>query len=525
MIGTLLLNRYEILEKIGEGGMGVVYKARCHMLNRIVAIKVLKPEMSKDKIYIERFKREATSTAVLSHPNIINIHDVGTENNINFIVMEYVNGKTLKQIIKEESRLRLSQMLDISIQTAKALCAAHKNNIIHRDIKSDNILIAEDGNVKVADFGIAKMADAVTICNSNKVIGSAYYFSPEQAKGRVVDNRTDIYSLGVVMYEMITGQVPYNAENSISVAMMHINGQVVPPEDIIADIHPEINQVILKALNKELSDRYQTAKEMVQILEEIQRNINSKVSRSDTTIVMNPVSSSACSYQKQYNSTVILSGSELNESVRKNLKKSRKSFYKEKKTLIILCSIILLLIFGATGKKLIQNTDKDIPAPDTQAIASQTASEEVAEKTIVPTVVGQTRDSAIQLINDYGFQVGNMSNEYSETIPKDSVISQSPKENTAIEKGGKIDFVISLGKMITQVTVPDLRGRTVNEAQTLLAELQLELGEASPITFKNKGNKRNSLGYRNGEILMQDTEAGTVVNQGSKIKVSYYRSK
>ena len=277
MIGTLLLNRYELLEKIGEGGMGTVYKAKCHLLNRFVAVKILKAELSNDEDFVARFKREATSIARLSHPNIVNVHDVGTENNINFIVMEYINGKTLKQIIKENGRLSSEKTLDIAFQIAKALECAHKNNIIHRDIKPDNIMITEDNMVKVMDFGIAKVADSRTVTNSNNIMGTVRYFSPEQAKGSFVDCRTDIYSLGIVMYEMVTGQVPYNAESSISIAMMHIQEPVIPPKEIITDIPENINQVILKSMQKEPIKRYQTAREMADILKTIKEYPNFKI--------------------------------------------------------------------------------------------------------------------------------------------------------------------------------------------------------------------------------------------------------
>ena len=277
MIGTLLLNRYELLEKIGEGGMGVVYKAKCHLLNRFVAVKILKAELSNDEDFIIRFKREATSIAKLSHPNIVNIHDVGSENNINFIIMEYINGKTLKQVIKEKRKLSSQDTLDIVLQVAKALDCAHSNNIIHRDIKPDNIMITKDMIVKIMDFGIAKVMDSRTITISKKVMGTVHYFSPEQAKGNVVDFRTDIYSLGIVMYEMVTGQVPYNAESSITIAMMHIQEPATPPQKIITDIPDNINQVVLRAMEKEPMKRYQTANEMAKILMAIKEDPNYKI--------------------------------------------------------------------------------------------------------------------------------------------------------------------------------------------------------------------------------------------------------
>ncbi len=236
MIGTLLINRYELLEKIGEGGMGIVYKAKCHLLNRFVAVKILKSELSNNEEFILRFKREANSIASLSHPNIVNIYDIGSENNINFIVMEYINGKTLKQVLRDNVRLSHDTTLNISLQMAEALIYAHKNNIIHRDIKCDNILISDDNIAKLTDFGIAKLPNSSTITNSNKIIGSVHYFSPEQAKGGYVDFRTDIYALGIVMYEMITGNVPFNGKTSISVAIMHIQEPVIPPKNFIADI-------------------------------------------------------------------------------------------------------------------------------------------------------------------------------------------------------------------------------------------------------------------------------------------------
>ena len=212
MIGTVLGGRYEIIEKIGGGGMALVYKAKCRLLNRYVAIKILRDEFINDEDFINKFKRESQAAASLSHPNIVNIYDVGVDekdgHSIHYIVMEYIKGKTLKEIIREKGKLTLDETVDYSIQIAEALEHAHRNHIVHRDIKPHNIMVTEDGRIKVTDFGIARAATASTVTNTSNVIGSVHYFSPEQARGGYTGEKSDIYSLGIVMYEMITGKVP-----------------------------------------------------------------------------------------------------------------------------------------------------------------------------------------------------------------------------------------------------------------------------------------------------------------------------
>jgi serine/threonine protein kinase len=469
MIGKLLLNRYELLEKIGEGGMGIVYKAKCHLLNRFVAVKILKSELSNDEGFVARFKREANSAASLSHANIVNVHDVGSENNINFIVMEYINGKTLKQVIKENGRLSSLKTLEISLQIAKALECAHKNNIIHRDIKPDNILITEDSIVKVADFGIAKVVDSATISNSNMVIGSVHYFSPEQAKGMSVDYRTDIYSLGIVMYEMVTGQVPYNAEISVSIAIMHIQESVIPPKEVITDIPEDINQVILKTLEKEPINRYQTAREIADILNTINEDFNSKVklhnkSLAATMVMMTePVVVS----DTKNDSTAIMTQVADSEKplIKKDIKVllENKSTSNNKKIMIIVGSIILVMIIGIFGKYIFKGPSTDIETP-----LAETAVPEVSvqlpedENKLVPSLIGMTQDIATNTIVSNGFSLGNISNDYSNSIPKGSIISQSPMVNTSYEKNGKINLVISQGQKVVQ-DAPQIKGNKQKE--------------------------------------------------------------
>lgn len=461
MIGTLLLNRYELLENIGEGGMGTVYKAKCHLLNRFVAVKILKAELSNDEEFVARFKREATSIARLSHPNIVNVHDVGTENNINFIVMEYINGKTLKQVIKENGRLSSEKTLDIALQTAKALQCAHINNIIHRDIKPDNIMITKDNMVKVMDFGIAKVADSRTVTNSSKIMGSVHYFSPEQAKGNFVDCRTDIYSLGIVMYEMVTGRVPYNAESSITIAMMHIQEPVTPPKEIITDIPENINQVILKAMQKEPIKRYQTAKEMAEVINEIKKNPNYIIKESNGLDDATKIMGAAIASDIIDDLTTVMSKEEVSEKIASEetiIKQDRevsprnKKLSKNKKVMIIITSIILVMVISVLGKFLSKGSAINTQAPVVKTTAPKVAVKSpVDEKKYVPSLIGKTQDIAKQIIVNNGFLVGNISNDYSDSIAKGLVISQTPEVNTSYEKGGKIDLIISQGKKIVQV--------------------------------------------------------------------------
>jgi serine/threonine protein kinase len=255
MIGRIIGNRYEIIEKIGGGGMSNVYKAKCNVLNRYVAIKILRDELTQDSEFVEKFKQESLSAASLTHPNIVNIYDTGIEDDIYYIVMEYVKGETLKNYIKRMTRLSEEEAVKISRQVAEALRHAHLNNIVHRDIKPHNILLTEDGTAKVTDFGIARASTSSTINNTSNVIGSVHYFSPEQARGGYVDEKSDIYSLGIVMYEMVTGTLPFDADNHISVAMKQIQEKPVPPSKRVKNVNISKNyeDIIMKCLEKHQS--------------------------------------------------------------------------------------------------------------------------------------------------------------------------------------------------------------------------------------------------------------------------------
>ncbi len=550
MIGVKLGNRYELVEKIGEGGMAVVYKAKCHILNRFVAIKILKSEFNKDEEFVEKFKREASASAGLSHNNIVRIFDIGSEDNVNYIVMEYVDGKTLKEIIKENVRLSYSKSVDIAIQIAKALICAHQNGIVHRDIKPQNILVTKEGVVKVADFGIAKASNSVTITNSNKVIGSAHYFSPEQAKGSVVDCRTDIYSLGIVIYEMVTGVVPYDAESPVSVAIMHIQQQVIPPKLLVTDIFDSLNDLILKAIEKDPAYRYQSAVEILNDLEKIRNDPNyvivSSKNENDYTMVMEPINIDK----------------EIKTPIKTSVVENKKKLSSFKKAALITISFLLLIIIGwglgAWAGKF--NSPGSITIPDIVGLSSSDAKKAVeaaglvyveagseasdkakgivinsspvqgikvlansevrvtlssgAKQITVPDVKNINIANAKEIIKNENLTVGNITYDYSDTVPKDSVASQTPNADETASAGDKVDLFVSKGPSVETAEVPDLTGKTFDQAKILLENAGFKVGTATAVdNFTDE--------TQNGLIWLQTPVKGTA-SKGSAVDFSYY---
>lgn len=562
MIGTLLGNRYELLEKIGEGGMAEVYKAKCHLLNRFVAVKILKNELLKDSQFVDKFKREATAVASLSDNNIVNIYDVGSQNSIHYIVMEYVKGKTLKEFIKEKGKLNEEETINIAIQIAKALGCAHRNNIIHRDIKPHNILVTEEGLVKVTDFGIAKATNSVTITNTSKVMGSAHYFSPEQAKGSFVDARTDIYSLGIVIYEMITGKVPYDADSPVSVALKHIQEQAIPPKNIVPNISNDINNVILKAIEKEPIKRYQSIKEMLQDLKKLKNKEKINVTFSDMdedrTRVMKAVKVDSSNYNKSTNNVNEKSG---NYNTRDNMNNKKRGM------IIATTSIILILItVFASGymifNKFISSGDestKDVIVPKIVGLSKDEAKSSVESKNLIFVANYQESDKeegivldcnpkegttvksnsevrviisggkdkssvpdlkevdleiARKILSRYNLQLGNVEYAYDDKIPKNSIISQNPSSNDKVEENSKVNVVVSKGVEIKYSTVPSLNGKTIEQAKVLLANANLKLGNSNVQATGDESLQ--------GKIFNQSIEHGVQAEEGTMISVTYY---
>ncbi|MBU3160544.1 Stk1 family PASTA domain-containing Ser/Thr kinase [Clostridium frigoris] len=565
MIGTILGSRYELLEKIGEGGMAIVYKAKCQLLNRFVAVKILKEEFSNNIEFMEKFKKEALSVASLSSNNIVNIYDVGSERDINYIVMEYIKGKTLKEIIVESGSMSTDLVLDYGMQIAKALECAHKNNIIHRDIKPHNILVTEDGTVKVTDFGIAKAASSVTITNTSTVMGSAHYFSPEQAKASFVDCRTDIYSFGIVLYEMVTGRVPYDADSPVSVALKHIQEKVVPPKEINNKVPENLNKLILKAIEKEPIKRYQTAKEMYLDLQRIQNNSDYTIAGNNMdneyTRVMAPVN--PADYEKEEDVV------ESPEPMNKNKNKDKNKNKNKKKTIIVTSIILLIVLFSALGY-VYMNGNNGVVQVETKLVVPKIIGldKAAAEKLVVakglnfvvnkqvnsdepkgavtacfpdegtevkensevrvyvskgptgfkiPSVIGLDQNAANSNIEQNGLVLGNVAEEYSESVASGLVISQDPSEGSLVQKGDSVTLVISKGPSVKITKVPNLFGLSLDDALASLKSSILTLGDKKSVTTTDKS--------QDGIVFSQSIAANTGVQEGNSVGVSYYTYK
>ncbi|MDO4860678.1 MAG: Stk1 family PASTA domain-containing Ser/Thr kinase [Bacillota bacterium] len=466
MSSKALAGRYELLEKIGEGGMSVVYKARCRILKRFVAIKILKPEFIKDNKFTESFRREAQAAAGLTHPNIVNIYDVGREGNIYYIVMELIEGRVLSDIIKEEGPMEYHRVIEITKQIASALGFAHKNNIIHRDVKPHNILITGTGIAKIADFGIAKAVNTSTIVDNSAegVMGSVHYFSPEQARGGYVDERSDIYSLGIVMYEMLTGRVPFDAENPVSVALMHINDEMVPPSQLVPGIPLGLELIILKATDKYQENRYASAEELIDDLDNIELV---------TRVVGAPVKKTEEASEERQ---IRKQEEELPE------KKEKKS----KKKLIIAIVIAAAVVAGLIGVGFATGFLGSAKVPD---------------------LIDKTYEEAVQIAEDAGYKIQQGEEVTDPDIEKGHVASQTPEPGEKAKEGTTITVYISKGP--GPATVPSVIGMNTKEAQKKLEAAGFELGNVTPVASKKP----------KGEIVGQDPGAGETAEGGTAVNV------
>ncbi len=484
--GKILGNRYEIIEKIGNGGMATVYKSKDRVLNRYVAVKILRDEFTTDEEFIKRFRIEAQSAASLTHPNIVSIFDVGNEGSLYYIVMELIKGKTLKEIITEENGpLPWKWSLNVVTQIASALETAHKNNIVHRDIKPHNIIITEDGIAKVTDFGIAKAVSNSTITAFGTTIGSVHYFSPEHARGGYTDAKSDLYSLGVVMYEMLTGRVPFDADTPVSVALKHMQEEPVEPKELNDNIPQVVNDIIMKAMQKDVNLRYQSATEML-------KDLNAALKNPDDNFVHIGSNVGAATQR--------ISTQEIAEAERKakeannpkNGKKPNKfiEFVKKHKALsFVIGAIILFFVaFGATMGIVELVNPKDVQIPD---------------------LVNKTQDEAEQIVKDLKLKLVVKSEEYNENVEEGKIISQDPayQENYTVKEHSEISVVISKGT--ETVEVPDVVGKTREEAEKLLKDA----GLVAEITEENDEK------VEAGIVLSQDIEDGETVNKGSTVKL------
>ena len=552
--GKLLGNRYEIIEKIGNGGMATVYKATDKVLKRYVAVKILRDEFTTDEEFIKRFEVEAQSAARLTHPNIVSIYDVGVDGNLYYIVMELIQGKTLKEIIVEErGPLPWKWSVNVAIQIASALEMAHRNNIIHRDIKPHNIIITEDGVAKVTDFGIAKAVSNSTITAFGTTIGSVHYFSPEHARGGFTDAKSDLYSLGVVMYEMLTGRVPFDADTPVSVALKHMQEEPQEPIELNPNLPSSINKIVMKALQKDVTLRYQSATEMLVDLRKSLKNPDGDF--------VEELDYDATARTQKINTDMY--GNIENKPKNKNGKKDNKfvAFIKRHKKLSIFIGLILLFALSLGGTMLVLNITNppEVPMPNVVGLSKEEAQQEIEnaklkfevekeeynkdvpegfvisqdpkymekynnvkegstvkvviskgqEKATVPNVKGKEKTEAVQLIEDANLKA-EIVEETSQTVQEGYVISQETEPDTEVFAGDTVKIHVSTGTGIKQVSVVSVVGQTEANAKKALEDLGLK------VVISNEEDSSKD----NGVVLKQSIETGKVVDEGTSITLT-----
>ena len=545
-IGKILDDRYEIIELIGSGGMANVYKALCHRLNRYDAVKIMRDETAANTELRRRFRAESQAVAMLSHPNIVSVYDVSHNDDVEYIVMELIDGITLKQYLQKKSVLDPAEVLDFTIQTAKALEHAHSKGIIHRDIKPQNIMLLKDGMIKVADFGIASLENTVEE-NNGETVGSVHYIAPEQARGEAPDARSDIYSLGIVMYEMLTGRLPYVGNSDVEVAVKHMNTDPVTPRDIVPSIPEELERICLKAMNSNIDERYQTASEMLADLEQYK-------AQSLAAHVLE-------------DSEAVLIDSE--EPPRRRAQRSRRS-----KKIALSSGILAVLLFVIIGfvflngyflkdlfsdpvKVKVDNfvgryyedviNDKDykkiydfkvtfkvdleheygiILSQDPESGRSKTVSDKgskivvelvCAAETVddqkrllkVPNIVNHEREEAISMVQDAGFTY-SLEQAPSDSITKGYVISTDPVAGAAADEGSEIKIIISTGPETVMTKVPQLKGLSKDAA---IAKI-----ESSNLSIGNISTAESDLDA--GTVIDQNIAAGTEIEEHTKISIT-----
>ena len=563
MIGKVLGNRYEIQEKIGSGGMATVYKAKCRLLNRKVAIKILRDEFSNDAEFIKRFQVEAQSAASLSHTNIVSIYDVGEEDGMHYIVMELVEGKTLKEIIKENGRLEWKDAVKIASQIASGLEQAHKNHIVHRDIKPHNIIITKDGIAKVTDFGIAKAVSNSTINAFGSTIGSVHYFSPEHARGGYTDEKSDIYSLGVVLYEMVTGRLPFDADTPVTIALKHLQETPVEPISIVPNIPEALNEIILKAMQKDVNSRYTTATAMNSDLQ--------KVLKSPATVgkILTKENKDCPTQKVPIVGVNLIDKDELTVNLNSKTKKekmeemgnSKKKITKKqaimKLIMYIFLSIALVFVSAAITIKIINGSNifgsKNVEVPSllgyTEAQATETLSQlglklevlsrvineeyesgqicyqnytEVkaggtvgvriskgsAEMTLVPNVIELSAIAAKTKIEQNNL-VCVEQEEASTDVKEGYVVRQEPEFNTEVAENSIVTIYVSTGEIEGMVETPNVLGDTEEVARKKIIDANL----VPSVQYIEDESKEE------GVVISQTPESGISVSELTEVVI------
>lgn len=564
--GSYLINRYEIIMKIGSGGMADVYKAKDHVLNRLVAIKVLKQEYSTDATFVKKFRVEAQSAAGLSHPNIVNVYDVGEDDGVYFIVMELVQGITLKNYIDMKGKLDIREALNISVQIASGLSAAHENRIIHRDIKPQNIIMSRDGKVKVTDFGIAKVADSTTVTTT--AAGTVHYISPEQARGGYSDERSDIYSLGITMYEMVTGRVPFEGETNVAVALMHIQSEITPPRQLEPSIPVSFEKIILKCTQKKPERRYASARELIADLRKVLTHPDGEyvvipgAIPQGRTIVMNDNdidSLKAASLRKNFGTkpeeTYVEEPEEEEEEkpVQKPVQKKRPvkkkdleeddddEFDKDEEDdddeevnpalskvmmalgiggFIILAVIIFFIIghaagfFGGSGSLFShKNKDTSTESISTESVSDTSSDTSTAgERVTVPDLSKKTEDEAKAALKELRLGV-NVQTGTSDDVPEGQVYDQSPAAGTKVDVHTQVTINISSGK--EKFSLDDVTGMQYQQAQAQL--------ENDGLVVSLEFDYSDSVG--SDKVISTSPKAGSQVAKGDTITITASKGK
>ncbi len=556
MIGKMLGNRYEILEKIGEGGMSIVYKAQCQILNRIVAIKVLKEEYANDDEFLQKFKNEALSVAKLNHANIINVFDVGQDEDISYIVMEYVDGKNLKEILKEEKKFSAEKVMDIAKQIAMALEEAHNKKIVHRDIKTQNIMLTSKGVVKVGDFGIAKAVSSSTITASGAIMGSVHYFSPEQARGGFVDERSDLYSLGIIMYEMATGRLPFDGDSPVNIALKHIQEKLEFRDS--DEISSGIKDMIKKLTQKSPDKRYANARLLIEDIDYLQMGKKSVEVDEDDLFATKKVPIPPHNMQNRYRKEERYEDDEEDEveDIVPTPRRKKKGSNHLSTFFAVLLGVIVVGMLGIfylmMGRPFGGGQNNAIPIPHIVGMTEEQARTElekiglqlnvkgtevnnkyeigqitdtdpnegikVSKGTIVNVTLAKSEEETITIDNFEGKKLQDLEKEYGEKLkfkaeyvpsnePTDTVLRQQPQEGAKVALGGEVVLFLSKNSEDIPIPVPNVVGKSFDEAKGILS------------SFKVSDSYKEDTSKPEGVVLSQNPSEGSQAKPKSTVSV------
>jgi len=521
-LGTMLSGRYEVLKRVGSGGMADVYMAKDHKLNRNVAVKVLKSEYVEDEKFLRKFETEAQAVARLSHPNIVNIYDVGIEDGINYIVMELAEGITLKEYIRKKGYLTPKETVEISTQIASAISHAHKNHIIHRDIKPQNILVSDTGIIKVTDFGIAKATSSNTVTSTATAMGSVHYISPEQAKGRFCDEKSDIYSLGITMYEMVTGHVPFDHENGVTIALMHLQNEITPPSQIRDGIPDSLEKIILKCTMKKPEERYQTADDLIADLRLVFEDTSGgyvgvvpAIDDSPTIMIdQNELTQRINTPKKdqKIQQEEPLKDEEQNAYLDEDDEEESGMNSKIEKLVIVLAAVVGAIILISIIVFVVKSSGvfKSGKSTTTTSIGTTAESNDTeSKKYTVDNYIGMSLSAAREKI-DGKFKI-KVEEEYSADYAKGLVIRQDPESDTELEEGKTLTLVVSKGtRTEDKVSVPEVVGKMESSAKSELEAAGLK------VSVKTK----YSTDVAKGKVISQSPGSGNQVTKNSTVVIT-----